>query len=127
MVDILRQIYYGRSICSIVLRQIYYGRYITADILRQIYYGRHMMADILRHIYYGRYIKTDISRQISSARSSRLLHPNLFVATHCPTDFTGTHFVAAFMCKKAATKCLRARHMEEGVFFYGSQMIYMYI
>jgi hypothetical protein len=111
--DILRQIYYGRDITADILRQIYYGiyieisrqiyygRYITAIILRQVYYSRYITADILRQIYYGRYItadmlrtttKTAISRQISSDRSSRLLHPNLLVATHRPKDSSGLFY-----------------------------------
>ena len=69
--------------CIHMLRKIYYGRYVTAYILRQVYYGRYIMADILRPT------KTPISRQTYSARRSRLLHPNLLVATHHPKDSSG--------------------------------------
>ena len=55
-----------------MLLQMYYGGYVMAD----MYYGRYIMADILCPT------KTCIARQIDSGRSSRLLRPKLFVATH---------------------------------------------
>ena len=79
----LWQICYGKHITA--------SRYITADVLRQIYYGRNITADTLRTT------KTPISQQVSSARSVRLLHPNLLVATHRPKDSAGP-----FMYKKDA-------------------------
>ena len=68
-----------------MLWQVYHGTFITADILRYIYiylyiyYSRCITADILRTT------KTAISRQMYRARDCRLLHPNLFVATHHPS------------------------------------------
>ena len=70
---------------AILLRQIYCGSYI----LRRIYYGRYITADLLRTT-----TKTAISRQMYSARSSRLLHPNLLVATRRPKDSPGPLYPA---------------------------------
>ena len=80
MADVLWLTYYGRYITAIILWQIWYSTYVTADILRPMYYGIYTTADILRTT------ETAISPQICSARSGRLLHPSLLVATHHPRE-----------------------------------------
>ena len=59
----------------------------TPVIYRCILYGRHITADIMRTT------KTAISRQISSARSSRLLCPNLLIEAHRMKDSTGPFYL----------------------------------
>ena len=75
--DILWHIYIHIS------RQLSYGRCIMADMVWQIDYGRYITADILRPT------QTPICQQVHSARSSRLLHSNQFVATYHPSDPNG--------------------------------------
>ena len=71
-----------RSTLRNYVTEIYYGRYIATDILGQIYYSRYIIADIYIYIY----IKADVLWQIYYAESSRLLHPNLLVAMHHPSE-----------------------------------------